>query len=263
MSHAAYLSRRFASVSTYLLSAFLGVTFLPNRSFAEAPTVEQGRQLLQEADRYRGGFQDGGQWEVELDAKEDGGQRTARYTVRAKAANAVVECSSPPKNKGEVILFEDRMLWFYKPTLRRPIGLSPRQRLMGQAANGDLAATNYARDYDVTSVVAEPLKGQPTWRLELKAKAKTVTYDRIRYWIRTSDRLGVAAEFLTLQGEPFKRATFEYANRVRVGGKQLPFVSKMVITSASFSDAVTTITYKNPEVRSIADSIFNVNALMR
>ena len=250
-----------------LASLAFSLTIRPASGRAEgttaAPTLEQGREVLQESDRYRGGVHEGGQWRVELVAKEGGTERTSRYLVKAKGVNALVECESPPKNRGELMLFEDRMLWFYRPSLRRPIGLSPRQRLIGQAANGDIAATNYARDYEVTSIAGDQVDGQAAWRLDLKARAANATYDRVRYWIRKRDRLGTKAEFLTVQGEVFKWATFTYDNHVTVGNKRLPFVSKMVITNAGFSDDVTTIVYSSPEVRPVSDSTFNVNALSR
>jgi Outer membrane lipoprotein-sorting protein len=237
----------------------------PVAALAAGDALSQGQSaaLLQDSDRYRGGVRDGGQWQVQLDSSEAGSARTSQYFVKAKGVNALVECLSPAKNKGELMLFEDRALWFYKPALRKPIGLSVRQRLVGQAANGDIAATNYARDYDVTAVTVDTVDGHATWVLDLKAKTKSVTYDRIRYWIDKQDHLGIKAEFLTVQGEVFKRARFEYANEVQLAGKRVPFVSKMVITSATFADAVTTIVYRTPEVRAIPDSVFNVDALVR
>jgi outer membrane lipoprotein-sorting protein len=208
-------------------------------------------------------MRDGLSWTVDIASRESGTPRQFTYRVRAKGDNALVECLAPPKNKGDLILFNDRTLWYYRPGLRRPVSLSPRQRLTGQAANGDISSTHYARDYDVTSVTSVQQGDKTLYRLELKAKAKNVTYDRIRYWISAADRLGVKAEFLTLQGELFKVATFAYAQSVTVEGKQIPFVSEMTITHAQFTEEVTTIRYGTPTFQVLADSLFNVNNLSR
>jgi hypothetical protein len=134
---------------------------------------------------------------------------------------------------------------------------------MGQASNGDIASTNYARDYDGTFSGSEKVDGQDTWKLDLKAKAKNVTYDRIRYWVSKKDRLGIKAEYLTVSGDVFKRATFEYKNKLEEGGKSYPFVSKMVISDAVNKSLVTTLNYKLPRREKHAESLFNVNNLVR
>ena len=46
-------------------------------------------------------------------------------------------------------------MWIYMPTASRPIRISPLQRLMGQASNGDVARTNFATDYDAKSVTED------------------------------------------------------------------------------------------------------------
>ena len=43
------------------------------------------------------------------------------------------------------------------------MSISARQRLTGLAANGDIASTNYARDYEGTIVGEEVVDGEPTW----------------------------------------------------------------------------------------------------
>ena len=59
------------------------------------------------------------------------------------------------------MLFNDRIIWFVKPGLRRPVSISARQRLSGDAANGDIASTNYARDYEGTLAGEEAVNGEP------------------------------------------------------------------------------------------------------
>ena len=110
--------------------------------------------------------------------------------MKARGDDALVEALAPARYKGEIMLFNDRTIWFVKPGLRKPVSISARQRLTGLAANGDIASTNYARDYEGTIVGEEAVDGDPAWKLELKARAKNVTYDRIRSWISKKRRLG-------------------------------------------------------------------------
>jgi hypothetical protein len=61
----------------------------------------------------------------------------------------------------------------------------------------------------------------------------------------------------------FKSATFEYENSIMMQGKPKPFVSKMIITDAVVKSNVTTMHYRNVEIKKISDSTFNLNLLVR
>ncbi len=220
--------------------------------------------LLRDADRARGGLEKGVSWKLTVESVEEGVTTRRSMTVRARGNDALADTLAPPRHKGEVILFNDRNLWFVKPGFRRPIAISARQRLQGEASNGDVASTNYARDYVGTVVGEEEVDGDPVWKLDLVARAKEVTYDRIRYWVSKKRRLGVKAEFLTVGGDLFKSATFEYANRVRLpGGEEIAFVSRMLIKDAMGARAVTVLTYEAPRAETHAPSLFNVNNVVR
>jgi hypothetical protein len=220
--------------------------------------------LLRDADRARGGLEKGVSWKLTVESVEEGVTTRRSMTVRARGNDALADTLAPPRHKGEVILFNDRNLWFVKPGFRRPIAISARQRLQGEASNGDVASTNYARDYVGTVVGEEEVDGDPVWKLDLVARVKEVTYDRIRYWVSKKRRLGVKAEFLTVGGDLFKSATFEYANRVRLpGGEEIAFVSRMLIKDAMGAGAVTVLTYEAPRAETHAPSLFNVNNVVR
>jgi len=229
------------------------------------PASEAGlaKELLLASDRARGSLAKGLSWDSEVESREDGEVTTRRFRVRAKGDDALVEAVAPARNVGEIYLFNDRNMWFFKPSLRKPVAISARQKLTGQAANGDIASSQYARDYEPKLEKQDVLNGQKVYVLLLKAKSTNVTYDQIRYWIREKDRLGIQAEFLTLQGQPFKRAQFEYNNQVKTADGSFAFVSEMKITDASFQENVSTIRYQNPKSEDHPDRIFRVGNLSR
>lgn len=220
-------------------------------------------ELLKASDRARGSLEKGLTWESEVTTSEDGETSTRKFKVRAKGVNANVEALEPARNKGEVYLFNDRTMWFFKPSLKKPVAISARQKLTGQAANGDIASTHYARDYTPTLEKTEIIDGEKVHVLMLKAKANNLTYDQIRYWISEKTKRAIKAEFLTLQGKPFKRATLEYNNKVQVDGQTIDFVSKMEIVDATFEQNKSVLKYMNPRLEDHKESIFNVNNLKR
>jgi len=229
----------------------------------QALGADTAADLLKVSDRARGGIAGGVVWEAKITTIEDGETSDRTFSVKAKGNDANVEALAPARNKGEVFLFNDRNMWFFKPSLRKPVSISARQKLSGQAANGDIATTNYARDYTPKEAGDEKIDGQDTKVLLLKAKSNQVTYDQVKYWISKKDKLALKAEFMTLQGVPFKVATFEYKNSMTSEGKTFPFVSKMTIQDSKFPENKSIIEYTKPKAEDLSASLFNVNNLSR
>lgn len=230
---------------------------------APSASADLAEDLLKASDRARGSLEKGITWDSEVQTFEDGEKSVRQFKVRAKGSNAYVEAIEPARNRGEIYLFNDRTMWFFKPSLKKPVSISARQKLTGQAANGDIASTHYARDYTPTLEKTETINGQKVHVLMLKAKADNLTYDRIRYWISEKTRRAEKAEFLTLQGKPFKRATLKYQNKITVDGKPLDFVSEMTITDAQFEKNKSVIIYRKPRFEEHSDRLFSVNNLKR
>lgn len=219
--------------------------------------------LLRASDRGRGGLQEGIEWIANIETTENGEVSNREYSIRAKGHDAFVEALKPAKNRGEVYLFNDRQMWFFKPSLKKPLSISSRQKLTGQAAYGDIASTHYARDYSATLEKTEDIKGVKHYVLFLKAKAKNLTYDQIRYWISEKSKLATKVEFLTLQGKPFKIGTLEYNNQLYVGGKNIAFVSQLTIVDAKFMHNKSVLKYSKPKIKEHSNAIFNKNNMTR
>ena len=225
--------------------------------------ADQASDLLKASDQARGGIEGGLTWKTKIETTEDGESSEREFIVKVKDHDALVEATSPARTKGEVYLFNDRNMWFFKPSLKKPVSISPRQKLSGQAANGDIASTHYARDYTATLEKTEARGADKIFVLLLKAKSPNLTYDQIRYYINGRTKLAEKAEFLTLQGQVFKVGDMEYKNSLSVGGKKTPFVSKMTIIDAKFKNNKSVINYDEPKAENHAASLFNINNLSR
>jgi hypothetical protein len=223
----------------------------------------QVMDILKHADRARGNV-GGIIWDISITTNEEGSIETRGMTVKVRGNDTLAKYTSPATMNDRMVLMKDRNMWFIRSGLKKPVSISPRQKLMGDAANGDIASTNYAGDYSAEIIGEEAVKGEPCHVLDLKAANKNVTYDRIKYWVSKERLLGVKAEFYTLSGKLFKTADFRYNNRVTVEvGEAIPFVSELVIHDAIQKDKVTTLKYSNVRVQSIPDSTFNLSVLVR
>jgi outer membrane lipoprotein-sorting protein len=227
---------------------------------AEEPSV---KDILQHADRARGNVA-GIVWDISITTNEDGADTTRSLTVKVKGDNTLARYTRPPAYNDRMVLMRDRNMWFIRSGLKKPVSISPRQKLMGDAANGDIASTNYANDYGGELIGQEPVNGEACYVLDLRAANKNATYDRIKYWVSKKRLVGVKAEFYTLSGKLFKTAEFRYDNRIALpDGGEIPFVSALTIRDAIQRDRVTTLNYSNITVRQLPDSAFNLNLLVR
>ncbi len=227
-----------------------------------AQTEMSPKEILSNADRARGNIK-GIEWLIDIKSVERDRTQKRKMKIKARDYNSLAKFISPAKVKGQKILMIDRNMWFMKPGLRKPVPISPRQKLMGGAVNGDIASTNYAGDYKVVSTTNDIVNGESCYVLDLKAKTKKVTYDRIKYWVSKKRLVGVKADFFTISGKKFKSAVFEYDNNIKVNGKISSFVSRMVITDAVMKNNITTMTFHKVKVKKIPNSTFNINFLMR
>lgn len=241
-----------------LFKLFILLTCFHHTASFAAPDAQL---LLQHADRARGGGLPGIVWEIKLTSRD--GSKVSdeqRLEVRAVEDASVAETLEPVRFKGSKLLQVGRNMWLTRVGLSKPIPISPRQRLSGEASNGDIAATNYVKDYDATLAGEDKIDGEGCYILELTAKHKRATYDRVRYWVSVKREVGVQAEFYSLSGKLLKTARFEYGNQLEYQGKRAPFVSKMTIRDA-LMDAETTMNFGTVKVRTIPAAEFDLGQM--
>lgn len=216
--------------------------------------------LMKSADQARGGGLPGIVWTIDLRTRDADGeqQRTLRVSADGRSNDSVAEFTAPQKVNGQKLLMRGRNFWFSRPGLSKPVPISPRQRLIGDVSNGDVAATNYAGDYKAIWLRSEAVDGEACELLELKAAQSGVSYDRILYWVSASRGLALKAEFYSLSGQLLKTARFDYAT-VRHDGKSRPFVSRMLISDALKADEVSELYYRDVDIRPVDASVFRLN----
>jgi outer membrane lipoprotein-sorting protein len=233
--------------------------------WAVAPTLPahaepDAQAILEGSDLARGGGSDAGlTWEVVATSSGTNSEELTDQRLRVKASktSSLAEVLEPASSKGSKMLQVERNMWISKPGLKKPVAISARQRLSGQAAIGDIAATNYAKDYTARYLQEEKVGDESCHVLELTSKNAQTTYDKITYWVSASRGVAVKADFLSLSGKRLKSAEFEYKNVVKVGGKSMPFVSQMLISDA-LTDAKTTMTFQRVSAKGITSSDFDV-----
>jgi hypothetical protein len=239
----------------------------PNQETIKRPETTASAQMsdhdiLKKADEARGNLA-GIEWEVSVVSNEKERNNFITYFVQARAFDIMANTLAPPKYKDNKLLMVNSNMWFYKPGLTKPFPISQRQKLMGNASYGDIAATNYADDYTISSTGTDLLDKTMCYVYDLKAAKKECTYDRIKYWVSKEKLVGIQAEYYTLSGKVFKTAKMEYMNIPDVSKQMIPFISKMNIYDELMSSNVTVLTFDKPVIKQIPNYVFNLNLIMK
>jgi hypothetical protein len=234
--------------------------FLAAWLFHTASAMANGtHEILRKADQSRGNVE-GITWRVILVDKRS---ESMTFDVKARGFDIFAENQAPPKDRGNKVLMVNGNMWFHRPGLSKAVPISQRQRLMGNAAYGDIVATNYAEDYEATPLEDETVNGELCYVFDLKAKDSRSAYDRIKYWISKQHVVGVKAEYFTVSQRKFKSAAMESANTVRIDGEVRPFISKITIYDELLSSDVTTLNLTKPAFRKLAAYNFDVNLFVK
>lgn len=119
----------------------------------------------------------------------------------------------PARDAGKLMLKNGNDLWFYDPVSKASVRLSPQQRLLGQASNGDVATVNFAKDYTAASLgVEEVMDGERQTRkahkLVLTAAAPDVTYASIEMWVDVDTNRPLKARFFAESSRLLKTAYY-------------------------------------------------------
>jgi len=125
----------------------------------------------------------------------------------------LVEYVEPPRDTGKRVLLDGHSLWFYDPNSKVSVRISAQQRLIGQAAIGDILTVNLAADYTASIVGTETIEDaarQPRkcWHLDLKASNDLATYNRVEYWVEQGTFYPIKGKFYADSGRLLKIAYF-------------------------------------------------------
>jgi hypothetical protein len=131
---------------------------------------------------------------------------------------SLVAFLEPARDAGKLLLRSGADLWFYDPGTKASIRISPQQRLLGQAANGDVVTVNFARDYEATlrgeeDVVDGERKQRRAWRLALASRGAGAAYASAELWVDMENNRPIRARYFADSGRLLKTAFFRRYQR--------------------------------------------------
>lgn len=198
------------------LIALSGALLIASTAVCAAPSAQQ---LLMDSDAIRNPGKPFSLTTTLIEFRQ--GQQTATdvLTVYSKADPAdgqfrsLVQFQSPARDTNKLLLKNGNDLWFYDPSSQASVRLSPQQRLLGQASNGDVVTVNWAKDYDAKLSGEEDIadgdrQTRHCYKLDLTARTPDVTYHAIELWIDSASKWPIKARFMSESGNLLKTTYF-------------------------------------------------------
>ena len=168
---------------------------------------------------------------------------------------SLIRFVSPPRDTNKLMLKNGNDLWFFDPASKASIRLSPQQRLLGQAANGDVITVNLARDYHAEILGEEEIAdgervNRHCYHMRLAQHSADVTYDHIEMWVEVGSSRPVKAHFFAESDRLLKTAYYrKFQNQL---GQERP--TEIVIIDGLDPNWVTVMRYSEYAWRDIPDA---------
>jgi outer membrane lipoprotein-sorting protein len=205
---------------------------------------------------------------VEYRNGKESGQMTLEVYAKAEANGgqyrSLVRFAAPARDANKLMLKSGNDLWFYDPSSKASIRMSPQQRLLGQAANGDVVTVNLSKDYIAELVGEEETMdgdriARKSYKLRLSANNQDVTYHRVEYWVDVSTHRPIKGRFYAESGKLLKTAYYRrYQPQL---GLERP--TETVIIDGLDSSWVTVMRYSEWRFRDVPDAWFQRDYLPR
>src|SRR4030042_1815885 len=160
--------------------------------------------------------------------------------------------AAPANEKGRSTLRLGDNMWLYIPNVGKPVRITSLQSVVGGVFNNaDILQLDYAAEYDVEKL--EEMGNE--YLLHLKAKTKTVAYDRLKLWADKNRKLPTKIECRTEADMLIKTLYFK---EVKDFGGGIVRPSGMETDSPLYKGYKSIIIYANINKRDFKDEVFTL-----
>jgi outer membrane lipoprotein-sorting protein len=197
-----------------------------------------------------------------VSTKQDKEDRVYKMEIFKKGSDKMlIVFTEPAREKDRKILRNGNSIWMYIPNVQKVLKVAEKQSVMGgDFSNADLMRLDLVSDYNASLAGEEKMDGVNAYRLELKAKDRSVAYDRVTVWVRKDNLLPMKSEFYTLSGKLLKILT--YSNLKRLAGQVRP--TKMTMENTLEEGQLTIFTFDDLRIKdTLPDNIFTQTYLSR
>ena len=228
----------------------------------ETVTITQpdAQQLLEFIDSLRGYGDQSFSFELSnISYKKNQQKNRNKLAVQVLGDSSLVEFVAPARSKGRKILKQSQNMWIRFPGTRNVLRISPAQRLLGEASNGDVTGTNFSQDYTATLEDSEVINDQPTIRLRLTANHNKATYKEVVFFLNSETHLPLRSDFYARSGKLSKQAFYtkfkEFDGELKL--------HRMRLVNPLVEGSYTWMMFDNYQKQTLDSAVFHKDALSR
>jgi len=186
---------------------------------------------------------------IEPDGKK---KEFTMFSVKKGQDKIAVLFLAPASDKGRSTLRLGDNMWLNIPNIGKPIRITSLQSVVGGVFNNaDIMNLDYSAEYNVESV-SEP---GGDYLLFLKAKTKTVAYDRLKMWVEKTRKLPTKIECLTEANMLIKTLYFK---QVKDFGGGIVRPSVIETDSPLYKDYKSVMIFAKIKKRTFKDEVFTL-----
>ena len=162
---------------------------------------------------------------------------------------------SPASEKGRSTLRLGENMWLYIPNVGKPIRITSMQSITGGIFNNsDIMRLDYSAEYDASILE----QSEKEYILDLKAKNKTVAYDKLKMWVTKSNMLVTKIECYSASGMLIKTLDFK---EIKDFGNELVRPSVIETYSPLNKGYRSVMIFAEMKLRKFPDEVFTLNYL--
>ncbi len=187
----------------------MAILLLAVISSSAAASVSDVRQMVKHADDYRQGYL-AAKVVSQVSLFENGElDKTRQYHVYTRPNRESLVVFKSQVEAGQKMLMLGDNYWLLMPKSRRPIRITPMQKLLGEASVGDISTLTWSEDYQATLIE----HSAETNQLRLTSVTKGASYKRIDLWLDAETDFPLKADLYLRSGKLAKQAIFEQGQR--------------------------------------------------
>ena len=179
------------------------------------------------------------------------------YTVKKGQDKMVALFLSPASEKGRATLRLGENMWLYIPNVGKPIRITSLQSVVGGVFNNsDILRLDYSSEYSVAGIEEQA----DEYLLDLKAKTKTVAYDRLKMKVDKKVMVPTTIECYAASGMLIKTL---YYKDIKEFGDGIKRPSILETDSPLYKDYKSVMVYAKVNKKELADEVFTLNYLSK
>ena len=186
------------------------------------------------------------------------------YTVKKGKDKIAMLYLLPASEKGRATLRLGENMWLYVPSVNKPIRITSLQSVVGGVFNNaDIMQLEYSTEYDATYSDGTDKE----YLLDLKAKNKTVAYDKLKMWITKEKKILRKVEAYSASGMLIKTLEFKedknFSRQLDSSSGGLMRPSVIETYSPLYKGYRSLMIYQTIKKRQFPDEVFTLNYMGR